>query len=490
MGALKVRTGPTTFAVVGGAGTPGPTGPGVATGGTVGQVLTKIDSTNYNTQWTTPTAGGLDQTAADARYVNVTGDTLSGALVVNSSIQANYIHAPGGAIDGLLMRSSQAAPLTAEELTRKDYVDAQVATRLTQAAADTRYVNVDGDAMTGTLTTTADVVQTTSGSKIVGRTLRAVNGGSVSHGVQMLMGYNGTENNSQAIETLHSGSTIPGNSMRFRLWQPGDVHTAPTNTVLTLAGDLATFTKPVVLPAADPTLSEHAVRKAYVDWWFVQKAGDTMTGHLTLPASDPPGTYSAVHADYMFRWINLSIASQVPSNLLYDVVPVANRWVTSGGAGTTTALTAGWVQFIPVRCPPCTINTLGVEVTSASTATSLRLGIYSTHPTLVQPYTRLVDAGLTVDAAVGFKSVALGTPVSWPGGLMWLAVVANGGGCTLRATTGFGEPWIMFDVAQTPPNLTYRSWTSSIGQVSLPATLSATLNVATDGNPRVAFKTV
>jgi hypothetical protein len=38
-------------------GPPGPAGPagqGVPVGGTAGQVLAKIDSTNYNTQWVTP----------------------------------------------------------------------------------------------------------------------------------------------------------------------------------------------------------------------------------------------------------------------------------------------------------------------------------------------------------------------------------------------------------------------------------------------------
>jgi len=39
-------TGPT-----GATGPTGPTGPGVPTGGTAGQILAKIDSDNYNTQW-------------------------------------------------------------------------------------------------------------------------------------------------------------------------------------------------------------------------------------------------------------------------------------------------------------------------------------------------------------------------------------------------------------------------------------------------------
>lgn len=40
-------------------GATGATGPGVAAGGTAGQVLTKINSTDYNTQWSTILAGGI-----------------------------------------------------------------------------------------------------------------------------------------------------------------------------------------------------------------------------------------------------------------------------------------------------------------------------------------------------------------------------------------------------------------------------------------------
>lgn len=39
-------------------GATGPAGPGVAAGGTAGQVLTKIDGTDYNTEWTDPAGGG------------------------------------------------------------------------------------------------------------------------------------------------------------------------------------------------------------------------------------------------------------------------------------------------------------------------------------------------------------------------------------------------------------------------------------------------
>ena len=42
----------------GASGSPGTPGQGVPSGGTAGQSLTKIDGTNYNTQWTTVSGGG------------------------------------------------------------------------------------------------------------------------------------------------------------------------------------------------------------------------------------------------------------------------------------------------------------------------------------------------------------------------------------------------------------------------------------------------
>ncbi len=41
------------------AGPQGPAGQGVPTGGTAGQVLSKVDATDYNTTWTTPSTGGV-----------------------------------------------------------------------------------------------------------------------------------------------------------------------------------------------------------------------------------------------------------------------------------------------------------------------------------------------------------------------------------------------------------------------------------------------
>ena len=75
------------IAAKGDPGATGPTGPqgatgaGVVAGGTTGQVLSKINATDYNTQWTTP----LTQATTDTLYLKLTGGSLSGNLVIGSA---------------------------------------------------------------------------------------------------------------------------------------------------------------------------------------------------------------------------------------------------------------------------------------------------------------------------------------------------------------------------------------------------------------------
>lgn len=63
-------------------GDTGPAGPGVATGGTTGQYLTKVDGTNYNTQWST-----LDLSGKQDVVANVSSTEIGYLDGVTSAIQ-------------------------------------------------------------------------------------------------------------------------------------------------------------------------------------------------------------------------------------------------------------------------------------------------------------------------------------------------------------------------------------------------------------------
>jgi hypothetical protein len=82
----------------------------VAAGGTAGQVLSKIDATNYNTQWITPftqaQADALYQTPAQAAalYLPLVGGSLAGPgnLNVAGTLKAGDTYASRGASSGAL----------------------------------------------------------------------------------------------------------------------------------------------------------------------------------------------------------------------------------------------------------------------------------------------------------------------------------------------------------------------------------------------------
>ena len=57
-------------------GATGPAGQGVPAGGTAGQVLTKVDETDYNTEWKDPTGGGGGTTGGKIRLVEETDPSV------------------------------------------------------------------------------------------------------------------------------------------------------------------------------------------------------------------------------------------------------------------------------------------------------------------------------------------------------------------------------------------------------------------------------
>ena len=75
------------------AGTPGANGQGVPVGGTTGQVLAKVDATDYNTQWVTPSAGGSGAQVAliatkttNAQVLSLANGTNTGDLVTFDNV--------------------------------------------------------------------------------------------------------------------------------------------------------------------------------------------------------------------------------------------------------------------------------------------------------------------------------------------------------------------------------------------------------------------
>ena len=71
-------------------GATGPAGPGVPTGGTAGQVLSKVDGTDYNTEWVTPSGGGLSGIDFIANVIFNTPRIVSNSSsIYNTSLISN-----------------------------------------------------------------------------------------------------------------------------------------------------------------------------------------------------------------------------------------------------------------------------------------------------------------------------------------------------------------------------------------------------------------
>ena len=80
-------------------GNTGATGAGVAVGGTAGQVLAKIDATNYNTQWITPATPGTATTAGVYGVTTLTDSTNSTSTTTAAtpaSVKSSYDVATAG----------------------------------------------------------------------------------------------------------------------------------------------------------------------------------------------------------------------------------------------------------------------------------------------------------------------------------------------------------------------------------------------------------
>ncbi len=146
-----------------------------------------MGGTPVQTATTTTTSDGISLATADSRYVNVSGDTMDGALsitsnglglIISGTASGNALHAEhlltvsgssifdgsarfnssvtlnnvtytfpasDGAGSGKVLKTNAAGQLSWAD-------DNAVGTGLSQASGDSRYVNVSGDTMTGALT--------------------------------------------------------------------------------------------------------------------------------------------------------------------------------------------------------------------------------------------------------------------------------------------------------------------------------------------------
>ena len=148
------------------AGTPGANGQGVPVGGTTGQVLAKVDATDYNTQWVTPSTGGSGAQVAliatkttNAQVLSLANGTNTGDLVTFDNVVTSNASIGTYSTSTNTFTVAQSGVYTIQAVTRCN--DAPVAG---QTVGQFLFVDVDGVGVSSPNTMITDYPQPNGGN--------------------------------------------------------------------------------------------------------------------------------------------------------------------------------------------------------------------------------------------------------------------------------------------------------------------------------------
>lgn len=166
-------------------GSDGADGAGVAAGGTTGQILAKVDDTDYNTEWIDETGGGIAWSDSVNADIVPDGDgtrDLGSATNRFANLHVDSIDLNGTTIDGTT--SSSTVTLNAQTGTSYTLVLADAGKKVTMANASSNVLTIPTNASVAfPVGTILGVSQTGAGvTSITGDTGVTVNGVSASTG--------------------------------------------------------------------------------------------------------------------------------------------------------------------------------------------------------------------------------------------------------------------------------------------------------------------
>ena len=308
-GAVNVTTGSTAPAVLtigvgvpGAAGPQGPAGPGVPTGGTAGQFLTKIDGTNYNTDWTTVNlsvyavkANNLsDLTSASTARTNLGLGTMATASAADYSTTtvANGLYYPLSGNPSSFLTASALTGYATQSFVAANYapIAAGLPTGGTVGQVLTKNSGTDYDDSWQTLIPGDRYLTTSTTSNTIGngaKTFTVGTGLSYSSQQDVVISYDASNHMHAVVTSYNSGTGVLVVDVRshtgsgtYTSWTVNVGGTTPLQTVewgeilgvLGDQGDLAT--------ALNSKLETSTAASTYA-----ALAGATFTGEVITPAS-------------------------------------------------------------------------------------------------------------------------------------------------------------------------------------------------------------